>query len=131
MKKRKAQFDAFTSMSLSVARYLKTLGWYMVMSGPAQVEQEPTARKFDYRFVLMFTGGKRNVEMLSRSPDPVVNSPPTRRTSMAKRKAKKQVKPAKRSRAGSTKNVSRPEVRRRAPTAPPPAQPPEDLSTQS
>ena len=67
MKKRKPAPDEFTKMSLSVARYLKTRGWYMVMSGPAQVEQEPMARKFNYRFVLAFTGGKRNIEMLTRN----------------------------------------------------------------
>ena len=66
MKKRKPAPDEFVKMSLAVARYLKTRGWYVVVSGPAQVEQEPMALKFNYRFVLAFTGGKRKVESLTK-----------------------------------------------------------------
>lgn len=49
-------------VSLEIARYLETVGWRAVVSGPLQVrgaEQHGLGR---YEFVMSFTGGRRRDE---------------------------------------------------------------------
>lgn len=51
--------DPFGRLMLEINRYLETIGWSAVVMGGARVQQQPSAAKFNYEFVVDFTGGKK------------------------------------------------------------------------
>lgn len=42
-----------------IAAFLKANGWTVIVAGPTQVRQEIGAAKYNFEFVVKFTGSKR------------------------------------------------------------------------
>lgn len=51
--------DPFGRLTLEIAKYLEHVGWSALVIGHARIQQQPLARKFNYEFVVDFTGGKK------------------------------------------------------------------------
>lgn len=58
------------AMLRAVSNYLIVGGWNVSVIGSPRIQQQPDARKFNYEFVLQFTGSKR-----SPSPSPATDTP--------------------------------------------------------
>lgn len=54
--------DPFGRLTLEINRYLNTVGWSALVIGRARVQQQPGARKFNFEFVVDFTGGKKKAQ---------------------------------------------------------------------
>jgi len=50
---------AFEHLAEAVGVYLESVGWSAVVVGNPRVQHQPDARKFNYEFVVSFTGGKK------------------------------------------------------------------------
>lgn len=57
-KQRRAKPDLLTV----AAQYLKDNGWEVLVIGGTEIHQEPGAFKYNYQFVVNFTGKKRPVK---------------------------------------------------------------------
>lgn len=53
-------------MIRDVARYLELNGWSVIVAGPAFVQHRVGDRKFNYEFVLPFTGSHRSKQTTER-----------------------------------------------------------------
>lgn len=49
--------DAADVMLNAIAEYLKSKGWKVLVIGDAKVQQHPDAERFNFEFVVRFTGG--------------------------------------------------------------------------
>ena len=50
--------DPLGRLGQELNRYLATVGWYAVVVGQTRIQQPPGEGKFNYEFVVRFTGGK-------------------------------------------------------------------------
>lgn len=51
--------DPFGRLTQEINRYLETVGWRALVIGNARIQQQAGERKFNYEFVVRFTGGKK------------------------------------------------------------------------
>lgn len=42
-----------------IAKYIESKGWKVVVIGPAQIQQQTGSFKYNYEFVVKFTGAKK------------------------------------------------------------------------
>lgn len=68
-KKAKAKTSDTDRLYAAVNRFLKINGWNVVVMGPVGVKQDPFAFKYDYEFVVGFTGARRAQKTLSASKE--------------------------------------------------------------
>lgn len=60
-KRAKAKDDYLSHAMLNaVAAYLEANGWSVALVGGTSVQQQPHERKFNFEFVVKFTGAKRD-----------------------------------------------------------------------
>ena len=51
--------DPFGRLTVAVVDYLQSIGWTALIVGGARIQQQAGERKFNYEFVVKFTGGKQ------------------------------------------------------------------------
>jgi len=56
--------DPFGRLGLALQAYLETKGWSVVIVGNPRVQQQPYAGKFNYEFVVKFSGSQQ------KTPEP-------------------------------------------------------------
>ncbi len=54
--------DPFGRLAIAIGDYLDTIGWSAVIVGRPRIQQQPLANKFNYEFVLDFSGSQKKVE---------------------------------------------------------------------
>lgn len=54
----RAAHEAFPELAAAIEIYLEAVGWRAVLVSAPRVQQQFNARKYNYEFVVQFTGGK-------------------------------------------------------------------------